>query len=73
LGFGYPLHFVSSDFTSVYTPTSYPSSFRLNPWEVPVEGNLGAFVIDWAIVYTALIGTFLLLRVGLTRAVAFTR
>jgi len=73
LGFGYPLHFVSSDFTSVYTPPSYPSSFRLNPWEVPIQGNLGAFVIDWAMVYTAIIGSFLLLRVSLTRAVAFTR
>jgi hypothetical protein len=39
LGFGYPLHFASSDFTSKYSPPTYPQTLRLNPWEIPVNGT----------------------------------
>jgi hypothetical protein len=69
LGFGYPLHFASSDFTSKYGPLTYPQeTFRLNPWEIPVNENVGAFVIDWAAVYVVLLGVALVLRAGFTSA-----
>ncbi len=69
LGFGYPLHLASSDFTSKYGPLTYPQeTFRLNPWEIPVTGNVGAFVIDWAAVYVVLLGVALVLHAGLTSA-----
>jgi len=62
LGFGYPVHFAFSDFTTYYSPPSYPQTFRLNPWEIPVEGNPLAFLVSWVLVYGALLAGWLLLR-----------
>jgi hypothetical protein len=74
LGFGYPLHFASSDFTSTYGPLTYPEqTFRLNPWEVPVNGNVGAFVVDWAAVSLALLGVALALHGSCTAAIRLVR
>lgn len=68
LGFGYPLHFASSNFTSSYTPPAYPQTYRLNPWEIPVDGNPGALLVPWALVYGALLGCWLLLRMAFGHA-----
>ena len=61
LGFGYPLHFAWSDFTSVYTPPSYPQTYKLNPWEIPVSGNALTFLVSWLLVYGALVSCWVLL------------
>jgi hypothetical protein len=55
LGFGYPLQFAFSDFTIYYTPPPGAQTYRLNPWEVPVEGNPLAFLVSWGLVYGALL------------------
>ena len=47
LGFGYPLHFVSSDFTIHYGLSAHPQTVKLNPWENPVQGNPVAFLASW--------------------------
>jgi hypothetical protein len=60
LGFGYPLHFVFSDFSIYYTPPPGAQSYSLNPWEVPVQGNPLAFLISWVLVYGVLLGSWLL-------------
>jgi hypothetical protein len=74
LGFGYPLHFASSDFTSTYGPLIYPQeTFRLNPWEVPVSGDVGAFVLDWGAVYAVLIVLTLALRGCVTSSARLIR
>jgi hypothetical protein len=62
LSFGYPLHFAESDFTSYYTPPSYPQTYKLNPWEIPVDGNPLAFVVSWLLVYGALVSCWILLQ-----------
>jgi hypothetical protein len=62
VGFGYPVHFAASDFTTVSTPPAYPQTYRINPWEVPVEANFAAFMVSWILVYLALHGAALLLR-----------
>jgi len=62
LGFGYPVHFVFSDFTTYDSPSSYPETFRLSPWEIPVEGNPLAFVVSWLLVYSVLLAGWLFLR-----------
>jgi hypothetical protein len=62
LGFGYPLHFASSDFASYYSPPSYPHTFTLNPWEIPVSGNPLAFLVSWVLVYGALFALWRLVR-----------
>jgi hypothetical protein len=62
LGFGYPVHFAFSDFTSYYSPSSYPQTFRLNPWEIPMEGNPLAFLVSWLLVYGVLLAGWLFLR-----------
>jgi branched-subunit amino acid ABC-type transport system permease component len=62
LGFGYPVHFAFSDFTTYYSPYGYPQTFRLNPWEIPVEGNPLAFLVSWVLVYGALLACWLFLR-----------
>lgn len=67
LGFGYPVHFASSDFTSYYTSPAYPQTYKLNPWEIPVESNPLTFLASWALVYVVLLGCWLLLRKALTR------
>jgi hypothetical protein len=56
LGFGYPLHFTSSDFTTNYTPPAYPQKYKLNPWEIPVEGNPLTFLVSWLLVYAVVLG-----------------
>ena len=61
LGFGYPLHFAYSDFTSVYDPPGYPQTYNLNPWEIPMEGNPLTFLISWLLVYSAFLGVWLVL------------
>jgi hypothetical protein len=68
LGFGYPVHFAFSDFTTYYTPSSHPQTFRLNPWEIPVQGNPLAFLVSWVLVYGALLAGWLYLRKTLMRA-----
>ena len=62
LGFGYPLHFAESDLASHYTPPSYPQTYKLNPWEIPVDGNPLAFLVSWLLVYGALVGCWVLLQ-----------
>ena len=62
LGFGYPVHFAFSDFTTYYSPFGYPQTFRLNPSEIPVEGNPLAFLLSWVLVYGALLACWLFLR-----------
>lgn len=62
LGFGYPVHFAFSDFTTYYSPSSYPQTFRLNPWEIPMEGNPLAFLVSWVLVYGVLLASWLFLR-----------
>jgi len=62
LGFGYPVHFAFSDFTSYSSPSSYPQTFRLNPWEIPVEGNPLAFLVSWVLIYGGLLGCWLVAR-----------
>jgi hypothetical protein len=62
LGFGYPLHFAFSDVTAYYSPFGYPQTFRLNPWEIPVEGNPLAFLVSWVLVYGARLACWLFLR-----------
>jgi hypothetical protein len=71
LGFGYPLHFAESDFTSISTPPSYPQTYRLNPWEVPVAGNGLAFAVSWSLVYSGLLVFWLLAKRAQRKA--FTR
>jgi len=68
LGFGYPLHFAFSDFTTYYTPPAYPDTYKLNPWEIPVEGNPLTFFTSCLLVYVALLGCGLLLRNAFRRA-----
>jgi hypothetical protein len=67
LGFGYPFHFAFSDFTTYYTPP-YPETYKLNPWEIPVEGNPPTFLASWLLVYLALLGCWLLVRNALRKA-----
>jgi hypothetical protein len=62
LGFGYPVHFAFSDFRSYYSSPSYPQTFKLNPWEIPVEGNLLAFMLSWTLTYGALLACWLVVR-----------
>ena len=62
LGFGYPVHFAFSDFTTYYSPFGYPQTFRLNPWEIPVETNPLAFLVSWVLVYAVLLAGWLFLR-----------
>ena len=62
LGFGYPLHFAESDFTSLYTPPSYPQTYNLNPWEIPVDGNPLAFFVSWLLAYGTLVSCWVLLK-----------
>jgi len=62
LGFGYPVHFASADFTIYYTPPPYAQTYRLNPWEIPVGGNPLAFLVSWLLVYAALLAGWLLVR-----------
>jgi hypothetical protein len=72
LGFGYPLHFAWSDFTSYYTPPSYPQTYNLNPWEIPVGGNLLTFLVSWLATYGALLACWLLLRNSVSHALGRT-
>jgi hypothetical protein len=65
LGFGYPVRFAFSDFTTYYSPASYPHTFRLNPWEIPAEGNPLAFLVSWVLVYGVLLAGWLFLRKAL--------
>jgi hypothetical protein len=65
LGFGYPVHFAFSDFTTYYSPSSYPQTFRLNPWEIPIEANPLAFLVSWVLVYGVLLAGWLFLRKAL--------
>lgn len=62
LGFGYPLHFATSNFACVYTPRSWPQTYNLNPWEIPVHGNPITFFVSWLLVYGALLACWLLIR-----------
>lgn len=62
LGFGYPVHFAFSDFTSYYSPWSYPQTFKLNPWEIPVEVNPLGLLISWVLIYAGLLGCWLVVR-----------
>jgi hypothetical protein len=72
LGFGYPVHFAFSDFTTYYSPSD-AQTFRLNPWEIPVEASLLGFVVSWLLVYCALLAASLLLRKALMWAVRQVR
>ena len=72
LGFGYPLHFAFSDFTIYYSPSNSPQTFRLNPWEIPVETNPFAFLLSWVLVYGALLACWLFLGKALRRLRAAT-
>ncbi len=64
LGFGYPVHFAVADFTnhSGPPPPGYPQTYKLNPWEVPVEGSAFALLASCLLVYAALLGCWLLAR-----------
>ncbi len=61
LGFGYPLHFAFSDFTTSYSPPAKPQTYNLNPWEIPMGGNPLAFLTSWVLTYGAVLGCWLLL------------
>src|SRR4051812_31990015 len=67
LCFGYPVHFAFSDFSIHYTPPPGAQTYRLNPWEVPVQSNPLAFLISWAVVYGVLLATWLVARNALVR------
>jgi hypothetical protein len=73
LGFGYPVHFAFSDFASHYSPSSYPQTFRLNPWETPVAANPIGFLISWVLIYGALLACWLALRKTLRWTARYVR
>jgi hypothetical protein len=56
------VHFAFSDFTIYYSPLSNAQTFRLNPWEIPVETNPLAFLVSWVLAYGALLAGWLFLR-----------
>lgn len=68
LGFGYPLHFAFSDFTTYSSPQGYPQTYNLNPWEIPMEENALTFLISWVLTYAALLGCWLLAAKALRRS-----
>jgi hypothetical protein len=68
LGFGYPLHFASADVAALYGPASSPRTYKLNPWEMSVEGNAPAFFVSWILVYVALLSGWLLARTAFRAA-----
>ena len=60
---------MSGDFAIDYTPSRDPQTFKLNPWEVPVEANLFTFLLSWLIGYALLLGCSLVARNAFKRLV----